>query len=157
MNSLVPVQASCTGCLNSEMRASASANAPCNENICAKEGKTSDRTPTRAMQRKHTHTCATDEGKHKKRSASARHATTQRHANAHAQQTEANAKIAHGKNRSARQKIAPAKNRSLRSCCANQSSCVRLLSMKDLQPYLIGVDRCLHQNLERGFQRLESS
>jgi len=69
-----------------------------------KEGKTSNGTPARAMQRKHTHAHATNEGKHKKCSASARHATTQRHANAHAQQTEANAKIAHGKNRSARQK-----------------------------------------------------
>jgi len=108
MNSLVPVQASCTGHLNSETRASA--NAPCNENRRAKEGKTSDGTPTRAMQRKHTHARATDEGKRKKCSASARHATTQCHANAHAQQTEANAKIAHGKNQSARQKIAPTEN-----------------------------------------------
>ena len=83
---------------------------PCNENRRAKEGKTSDGTPTRAMQRKYTHARATDEGKRKKRLASAHRATTQCHANTHAQQIEANAKIVHGKNRSARQKIAPAKN-----------------------------------------------
>ena len=38
------------GRLNSETRASASANAPCNENRRAKEGKTSDGTRARAMQ-----------------------------------------------------------------------------------------------------------